>query len=168
MKHLHVWSVIALVFLADQLSKWIVLMALDLPVRGDFAVIPGLLNFALAWNTGVNFGLLSSGSALAPFGLVTLSVLVSAGLLWWIREGAHVGRSLGVALIVGGALGNALDRLVHGAVVDFINVSGFGIDNPYSFNIADIWVFLGAALILVSGEREPESRDRQEPAGGAR
>ena len=66
-------------------------------------------------------------------------------------------KRLGAGLIAGGALGNAIDRIAHGAVVDFINVSAAGIDNPFAFNVADVWIFVGAALIILSGAADAEN-----------
>ena len=139
----------------DQVSKWTVLEILDLAKTGTQVVVPDILKFVLAWNTGINFGLFSSEAIVTRIVLVAIPIAVSLGLLWWARRSGDVRRRVGVGLVAGGALSNALDRVVHGAVVDFLNVSAFGLNNPFSFNIADVWVFAGFGLILLSAEQRP-------------
>ena len=144
-----VWCLAALAFGLDQLSKWAVLVLLDLPSLGKLVILPGLFNFVMVWNRGINFGLFSTDGTLGRIVLVMIPLGACLALSWWLRRGAPRRRALGVALIIGGALGNAADRVVHGAVVDFLNVSAFGLHNPFAFNLADAWVFLGAALLLL-------------------
>lgn len=142
------------VFLIDQASKYAVIYGLDLLHAGVIDVAPPYLRFVMAWNRGVNFGILAAGSDVGRWALVVLSVVISAGLLWWAwtrrRDPAFL---WGAGLIVGGALGNVVDRMRFGAVIDFLNMSCCGIVNPYVFNVADIAIFLGAGvLIFVSGD----------------
>lgn len=151
------WMIASAAFLIDQASKWAILKIADLETVRVIEVIPGFVNFKMAWNRGINFGLLESESSLAQVLLISFAVAVCAGLSWWIRRGADFYRVLGVGLLIGGALANALDRIVHGAVVDFLNVTAFGLHNPFSFNIADTWVFLGAGLILFSPDKKHET-----------
>ncbi len=141
---------IAIIVLAmDQLSKWWILYPLDLWTIGSMEIIPGYVNFILAWNKGINFGLLASDSIVTQILLIAFPVIVSIGLLWWNLKSTHRLLGLGSAFIIGGALANALDRVIYGAVVDFLNVTAFGFRNPYSFNIADVAIFLGAAIIII-------------------
>ena len=148
---LRAWHVAAGACVLDQLTKLLVLEMIDLPANGALVVVPSFLKLVLVWNTGVNFGILASDSMLLRWSLVALAFAIVLGLLWWVRRGASVLTRLGAGLIAGGALGNAIDRIAHGAVVDFINVSAPGIDNPFAFNVADVWIFVGAALIILSG-----------------
>ena len=83
--------------------------------------------------------------------LVAFAFAIGLGLLMWVRAGAPLLMRLGAGLVAGGAFGNALDRIAHGAVVDFINVSAPGIANPFAFNVADVGIFAGAALIILNG-----------------
>ncbi|MGI9410316.1 MAG: signal peptidase II [Hyphomicrobiaceae bacterium] len=145
------WHVAIGALVLDQFTKLLVLEIIDLPANGAVVVVPSFLKFVLVWNTGVNFGILASDSMLLRWSLVVLALAVVLGLLWWVRRGAPKLTRLGAGLIAGGALGNAIDRIAHGAVVDFINVSAPGIDNPFAFNVADVWIFVGAALIILSG-----------------
>lgn len=140
------------VFLADQASKYWIVKILDLPNRIWVEVLPPYLNFRMAWNQGVNFGLFS-GADMRWF-LIALAVAVCLMVLWWVvRDGGGRLTHLSAGLLIGGALGNVVDRVVYGAVVDFLNMSCCGIENPYAFNVADIAIFAGAiGMILFSGK----------------
>lgn len=137
------------VLAADQISKWWVLDVLDLRERLEIPVISPFVNFRMAWNTGINFGLFGGGPEATRWLLIALSIAVSAALVWWVLRRQSAAMALGAGLVLGGALGNAIDRLRHGAVADFLNTSCCGIDNPFSFNIADVAIFAGAVWIAL-------------------
>ncbi len=141
---------------ADQGSKWLVVHWLDLQSRFFIDVWPPWLTFVMAWNTGVNFGLFADDGAITRWILIAVALAISVWIwLWAWRERGNGAMQVSAGLIVGGALGNVIDRLVYGAVADFINVTCCGIDNPYSFNIADASIFVGAAgLILFAGRQK--------------
>ncbi len=143
----------ALVLLLDQSSKWAVVFAMDLRNRLAIDVLPPLLNFRMAWNEGINFGLFSNDAEIMRWVLTGLAVVISVGLLWWGRKFTSWAGSLLIALVVGGALGNALDRVLYGAVADFLNMSCCGIKNPYAFNVADITIFAGAIGLVLFGDK---------------
>ncbi|MDD7972449.1 signal peptidase II [Roseinatronobacter alkalisoli] len=149
-------GVAATVLVADQASKWAVVDVMGLDQRLFIPVFDPFLNFAMAWNTGINFGLFSSGSGAARAVLVALALAICAWVWVWVRrDGARKWMQVAAGFLIGGALGNVIDRLRWGAVADFINMSCCGLQNPYSFNIADIAVFAGAfGLILFSGRGE--------------
>ena len=153
------WITAALTLVADQLSKTWVVQGLDLKTLGHIAVLPGFVEFRMAWNRGVNFGLGASGSDLLRWGLVALAVAISLWVIWWVRhERLGTRAQVFAGLLVGGALGNVIDRLLYGAVADFLNVSCCGIANPWSFNIADIAVFAGAiGLALFTGPSQRQN-----------
>ena len=140
----------ALVFALDQLSKFGVLELLQLRERGGFIEVAPFLNFALAYNKGVNFGLLASAAEWQPFLLAGFAVFISGLLLLWAARTEDWRVAWGCGLAAGGALANALDRVWSGAVIDFLNFDCCGIGNPYAFNLADVGVFLGAAFIVWS------------------
>jgi signal peptidase II len=145
-----------IIFVIDQLSKWVVVHALNLRSVGEIDVFPPFLVFRMAWNTGINFGLFSEYAAMLRWGWVALAIVMSIWVMTWVRR-ENFGR-LGVisaGLLVGGALGNAVDRVIYGAVADFLNTSCCGFVNPYSFNVADIAIFAGAfGLIIFTGETQ--------------
>lgn len=143
----------ALVLLVDQLSKFAVVQWLDLKTRGSIDVLPPLLNFRMAWNDGINFGLFGDSGDIMRWLLIVIALAVSAWVFVWIRR-EEPGRvaQISAGAVIGGALGNVIDRLIYGAVADFLNMSCCGIDNPFAFNIADIAVFAGVAgLVIFTG-----------------
>lgn len=142
----------AAAFALDQLSKWYVIWHLDLLTRRAIDVLPPLLNFRMAWNEGINFGLLGGGQA-SRVVLIALAFIICAALLIWAKRLTGTGAAVLLGLVIGGALGNVFDRLYYGAVVDFLNMSCCGINNPFSFNVADIWVFAGAFGLILFEKR---------------
>lgn len=137
-------------FLFDQLSKFVVLYQVQLPSQPNqtYEVWPPYLTLRMAWNKGVNFGLFAGLDM--RWWLVGVSIAIIAGVLWWVRR-AQLGRLalISAGLLIGGALGNVIDRVLHGAVADFLNMSCCGINNPYAFNIADIAIFIGAVGLVL-------------------
>lgn len=145
------------VFGIDQLSKWAVVHKMNLIERLSVDVLPPLLNFRMGWNTGINFGLLSDSPEAMRYVLIALAIVVSGFLLWWGNR--NLGRTitrLGAGAIIGGALANALDRVIYGAVADFLNMSCCDISNPYTFNIADIFIFAGAFALVAFDDTKGE------------
>ncbi|TNF21799.1 MAG: signal peptidase II [Rhodobacteraceae bacterium] len=141
------------VFLLDQISKYLVVHLMDLRTVGEIDVLPPYLNLRMAWNSGINFGLFSGHSDAARWVLIGIALaIVGAVLVWaWRDPPGRIGQ-LSAGLLVGGALGNVVDRVLYGAVADFLNMSCRGIENPFAFNVADIAVFAGAfGLVLFSG-----------------
>lgn len=151
-----VFGLILITVLLDQVSKFYVVQYLNLKERVALDVIDPFLNFRMAWNTGINFGLFDSGGEISRLTLIGLSMFISIGLILWIRKSANTLRQFCVALIIGGALGNAIDRIVFGAVADFLNLSCCGIRNPFSFNLADIAIFVGAFILIIWDKNEKE------------
>ena len=137
----------------DQASKLIILKLLKLPELGQIEVFPPLLNFRMAWNYGINFGLFSQDSPLTRWILIAVAMAIIGFVFVWIkREQPKNIVMLAAGLLIGGALGNVMDRLLYGAVVDFLNISCCGIVNPYAFNIADVEIFIGAVGVALLSE----------------
>ncbi len=151
------WAVAlaAVVLVLDQASKWFVL-AQDIP-PGHAIEVTGFFNLVLTYNDGVSFGLFSGGSGAAwkAWALGGLAVAVSAGLLFWLAREPERLLGLAVGLIVGGALGNALDRAHQPGVVDFLDFHLAGWHWP-AFNLADSAILLGVGILVFDGLfREP-------------
>lgn len=154
-------AIIALVIFAlDQASKWFVVFYLNLDDLGEYAVLPPYLNFHMAWNRGINFGLFGNDSTVMPYALIALSLVIATAVLIWTRTSTDWRVQTAAGLLVGGALGNSLDRLLYGAVADFLNMSCCGIANPYAFNVADIAIFAGAIGLIIWGDAGKAQKSR--------
>ena len=135
-----------LVTALDQLSKWMILEIVMQPPR----IIPvtPFFNLVLVWNRGVSFGFLGQQSSeWLPWLLTALALAIVVALVWWLRRVTNGLMVLAISLVVGGALGNVVDRLRFGAVVDFLDFHAAGVHWP-AFNAADSAITVGAVLIL--------------------
>ena len=135
---------------ADQLSKWYVWSVLDIASRPRPRVLP-FLDVVLVWNPGISFGMLQSNSGVAATLLTTFALVVSVGLLVWMKRtrSALLGVALGLA--VGGAIGNAIDRIRWGQVLDFLFVHLGSFNWWPVFNVADAAIVVGFVLIVLDG-----------------
>lgn len=150
--------VAGVIFLLDQVTKLAVVQGLNLIERGGIDVWSPYLQFRMAWNRGINFGLFAGDAEVMRWVLIAVALAISVWVWLWVqREGAAAWMQVSAGLLVGGALGNVVDRVVYGAVADFLNMSCCGIENPYAFNVADIAIFAGAiGLVLFSGGQKPD------------
>jgi signal peptidase II len=139
--------------LIDQLSKWFIIEKIDLDNIGIYDVYSPFLTLKMGWNTGINFGLFSGSHDYMRWILVLISIAICLFLLFWARNLKGNVVPILIGLVIGGAIGNVIDRIRFGAVVDFLNMSCCGIQNPYIFNLADIFVFIGLILLVVFLER---------------
>jgi signal peptidase II len=139
-------AVAAGIVVVDQLSKWWILSSVMQPPR----VIPvtPFFNLVLGWNRGVSFGLFNSASPLNDWVLPILTAAIAASLAVWLYRAEGWRVALGLGLIVGGAVGNLIDRLRFGAVADFLDFHAFGFHWP-AFNAADSGISVGALVILI-------------------
>ena len=108
--------------------------------------ITSFLNFVMVWNEGISFGLFANDNAYQAVILSAISALICIGLIIWLVFTPSFGMAMSIGVIVGGALGNVLDRLRFGAVADFIDFHIMGWHYP-SFNIADTAIVLGIAYL---------------------
>ena len=138
-----------LFLILDQLAKWFVVFYLELQQKLFLNLNNQFLNFYMAWNRGINFGLFEGDSVVQAYLLTAISVVISIVFFIWLKNSTSFKTHILAGLVVGGALGNALDRILYGAVADFINVTCCGFRNPYSFNLADIFIFIGLVGLLV-------------------
>lgn len=159
------WTTAALILGLDQLSKYWVVHVMELDRLRAIDVLPPWFNLRMAWNPGVNFGLFGSEEDLTRWVLIGIALAICLFVWLWIRRGGHGfwGR-VGGGMLLGGALGNVIDRLAFGAVADFINMSTPWFSNPFSFNVADVAIFLGAALLVLL----PAPNKRRDGARGMR
>lgn len=144
------WLSVAVIAL-DQLSKWWALQALQ-PMGVPHPVIPGFLNWTLAFNRGAAFSFLADGAGWQRWFFVVLAVVICAVLVAWLARTPRRDwrNGLPLALIIGGALGNVIDRLHAAQVTDFIQVY-FRQWNYPVFNLADSAITMGAVLLVAFG-----------------
>ena len=135
-------SVFSTVLVADQVSKQIMLDLVFNPPR--YIEIGLLLNIVPVWNSGMSFGLLADGGMIVRIGLTMLAFLVSGWLVWMLPNLDRIQRFAGAA-IAGGAIGNAIDRLRFGRVVDFLDLH-IGAWHWPAFNVADAAITIGAGF----------------------
>jgi signal peptidase II len=138
--------IVALIVAAlDQLSKWVVLLWVMNPPR--VIDVTGFFNLVLVWNRGVSFGLFQHKSIWGPILLGALTVGIIIFLFFWLRSAQTRLTAVAVGLVMGGALGNLVDRIAHQAVVDFLDFHAMGYHWP-AFNVADSAITIGVGLII--------------------
>lgn len=154
-----------LVFLVDRISKWWILSVVNLDERLQVPVLP-FFDLSMVWNKGVSFGLFQADSLFGRLVLFTFAIAVSAVLAKWMWEARRPWQAVFFGLIIGGAVGNAIDRLVFGAVVDFLDFSGipfpFGYSFKWVFNGADSGITVGVALLVLDAIFAKEDRPQGE------
>jgi len=133
------------VLVLDQVSKqWILRSVMNPP---QLVEIMPMFNLVLTWNRGVSFGLFATGTDLGPWILSILALVIVAVLLFWLRKAEGILIPIAIGLIVGGAIGNVIDRVIYGAVVDFLDVYWGSYHWP-AFNVADSSITVGAILLV--------------------
>jgi lipoprotein signal peptidase len=152
--------VAVLVLAADQFSKWWILNVFDLPAKGSVEVLP-LLNLTMVWNQGVTFGLFHQDSASGPWLLAGVALVVVCALAYWMLRAETALIAVALGAIAGGAVGNVIDRVRFGAVVDFIHAHAGGY-SWYVFNVADAAIVCGVGALLLDGTL-PSRRRLQAP-----
>jgi signal peptidase II len=135
-----------LTLIVDQATKLYFLFVFDLPVREPVVVNP-FVNLIVVWNRGISYGLFQQHTDLGRWILIGVSILAALALSVWIRRTQSRFLAASLALIVGGAIGNVIDRWAYGAVFDFIQFSVGGW-SWYVFNVADAAIVAGVAGLL--------------------
>ena len=148
-RNVGLWA--GLIFFLDQALKYLVVHVLQLDRVREIDVLDPWLNLRMAWNQGMNFGLFASDVDTTRWILIAIAIAVCLWVGIWVgRAKPSRFAQISAGLLIGGALGNVVDRFVYGAVADFLNMSLPNWQNPYSFNVADIGIFAGAiGLILM-------------------
>ena len=136
----------AAVAAADQLAKWLILAKVMVPPRA--VPVTFFFDLVLSWNTGISFGLLAGNPELGRWLFVAVAGAITVGLLAWLARVERGMLGLAIAIIIGGAVGNIIDRVRFGAVVDFLYFHLGDYDFP-AFNLADSAITIGVALILI-------------------
>ena len=176
----------AFLFIADQLSKWSITEKLIRPSFGEDGLgffewlvsapdrlpffrqeVTSFFNIVMVWNQGVSFGLFSNNSDIGPYILSAVSVIISLIFVaWFVRTHSNLMR-FALTIVIAGALGNVLDRLRFGAVIDFLDFHAFGYHWP-AFNIADAAIVCGVLLLMIysfffeSHENDAKTDDTRE------
>ena len=135
-----------LVVVLDQLTKAWVLSGLDLREMGRVEVWPPIFNLTWVENRGVSFGLFGDGSA--RWMLSLFSIIVAGVLGWWALQADRRLLITAIGLVMGGAIGNVIDRIRFGFVVDFLDFSGTRVF-PWVFNLADSAITIGVILLIL-------------------
>lgn len=159
---------------ADQLHKNVMLYGLDfyalcppLPIPmgcpAGIEVTP-FLDMIMVWNRGVSYGLFQASGLTGTVVLIVFSLAAVAALSWWLRSADRRLLAWGLGLVIGGALGNVIDRAIYGAVADFFRFHAFGRD-WYVFNVADAAITVGVVALLADAFARPEAKNSdREPA----
>jgi signal peptidase II len=151
-----------MVFVLDQLTKWWIIEVVGLQERVSIPVLPV---FSLTWveNRGVSMGLFTADSDAGRWLLVFVTAAIAVGVAWWIRRESHWIEQAALGLILGGALGNIVDRIRFGYVVDFVHLH-VARWSFYVFNAADAAITVGVAVLLLRalfGSSQPDGATRQ-------
>ncbi len=139
-------AIAAFVLIADQLHKWWMLNVYDIGAKGTVAVTP-FLDLVLVYNRGISYGLFQQQSWLGQALLIAFALGASIVLAIWMARTRSPLAAASQGLIMGGALANAIDRVIHGGVVDFFSLHAYGY-YWYIFNIADIAIIAGVVGLL--------------------
>lgn len=136
----------SIAFLLDFANKWWMLNVFDIANRGVVTITP-FFDLTMVWNKGISYGLFQQESTIGRYILIGITLFVACLLVFWLLQAHSLVFASAMGLVLGGAIGNTVDRVLYGAVADFFSfhVAGF---NWYVFNVADIWVVAGVGLLL--------------------
>jgi signal peptidase II len=139
-------GVAALTVAADQLHKAWMLYVFDIGTKSPVVIAP-FFDLVLVWNQGISYGLLPQQGALGRLALVLFAIVASLALAGWLARQTSQLAAASIGLIIGGAIGNVIDRIAYGAVADFFSFHAFGFE-WYVFNIADTAIVAGVLGLL--------------------
>lgn len=140
------WALAGTVLVLDQITKILILGLFSTSVQA-IEVLP-FFNLVMAWNRGISFGMFGGLGDWGPWVLVALAVVISIVLARWMMKAENQLTLVSLGLIIGGAVGNVIDRVRFGAVVDFLDVHVLGYHWP-AFNVADSAITVGAAILIL-------------------
>ncbi len=142
--------------IADQGVKVFLLQGFGFAAMGPgdrVAVLP-FFDLVMVWNRGISYGLFQAQGVSGTLLLTFFSLAAIVALSWWLTRTERVFPAIGLGLVIGGALGNVIDRILYGAVADFFHFHAFGRD-WYVFNVADAVIVAGVAVLLVDAFTRP-------------
>lgn len=139
-------SVAAIALILDQANKLWLIFAYDIAAKAPVS-LTSFFDLVMVWNRGISYGLLQQDSDFGRWALIFFAFGISLGLALWLFRLEGRLAAVSVGLIIGGAIGNAIDRIAYGAVADFYSLQIFGF-NWYVFNLADCWVVAGVVGLL--------------------
>lgn len=154
------YGLAAALIVLDQLSKYWIVYVFELPARLSTPVL-GPFHLTFVMNRGVSFGLFRADQDVTRWALTAFSLVVAAVLVVWVRRVDRTIMSVALGLIIGGAIGNAIDRVRYGAVSDFLDFSQAMF--PWVFNVADAGINIGVVLLLLDslrGDAKPKAAVR--------
>jgi lipoprotein signal peptidase len=155
----------ALLLVADQVSKFLILDVVMLPERRNIPLIelgPVGLDLTMVWNRGVTFGLFSGEGSWNHLILAALALVVAGFLLRWLARSETRLVTYALGAVIGGAIGNVIDRIRFGAVVDFVDVHAWGW-HWYVFNVADAAIVCGVLALVADALIRPETKRKEAP-----
>jgi len=156
--------VAAVVFALDQLAKWAMLGPLQLRAVGEVYLMP-IFQFTYTENIGISLGLLNATNPVGRWMLVALTAGIALGVAYWIGKEKNRYDQIALGLVLGGALGNILDRVRHGYVVDFLDLH-FGAFRPFLvFNVGDAAISIGVVILLLRAFLTRKERPEGEKPG---
>jgi len=150
------WVAAILALVIDQLFKWWMLGPFQIARRG-VVEITSFFDLVLVWNRGVSYGWFTQSDDQGRWLLIGVSLVVVAVMVGWLANSRRQFANLALGLIIGGALGNVIDRVVHGAVADFFSFHAYGY-SWYVFNLADVAIVVGVGLLIIDTWREGRHR----------
>ena len=158
----YAFLVAGVTFVADQLAKWWVVGPMGLTVEGDQRVVMPFFNFTRTHNLGISLGLFRADSDAARWAIVGVTAAIALVMLVWILREPRHGDRIALGMVLGGAVGNILDRIRLGYVVDFADLH-FGSYRPFLvFNIADAAISIGVVILLIRAfwtRAEPDPKE---------
>lgn len=140
-------KVAILLLLADQASKLWLIYGTHIRLTYPWPLLP-FLDFTVVWNRGISYGLFQQDGDLGRWILTSVKLVAALVLFFWLRKAENRLEAIGIGLIIGGAIGNAIDRMLHGAVFDFVHFH-IGTFSWYVFNVADAAIVIGVILMIV-------------------
>jgi len=158
------FSIAALIFALDQLAKWVVTGPVQLREVGQVVLLP-IFNLTYTENNGISLGLLNATNPVGRWMLVALTSVIAVGVAYWIGKEKNRFDQLALGMVLGGALGNILDRVRFGYVVDFADLH-FGDFRPFLvFNVGDAAISIGVVILLLRAFLTRKERTEGEKPG---